>query len=81
MLRHWRSIGLAAGAVKPVATGYDPRRPQDSDAAALLSALGRPVDAAAVEAMTPIRLGAPLSPDQAARREGAFISARSGPRA
>ncbi len=77
LLRHWRLQGLVAGAVKPVATGYDSERPRDSDAAALLSALGRPVDAAAVEAMTPIRLAAPLSPDQAARREQAFISARS----
>jgi dethiobiotin synthetase len=77
LLRHWRGIGLAAEAVKPVATGYDPERPQDSDAAALLRALGRPVTAEAVEAMTPIRLSEPLSPDQAARREGAFISARS----
>jgi dethiobiotin synthetase len=60
-----------------VASGYDPDRPQDSDAAALLRALGRPVTAQTVEAMTPIRLREPLSPDQAARREGAFITAKS----
>jgi dethiobiotin synthetase len=77
LLRHWRSRGLEAQSVKPVATGYDPARPADSDAAALLKALGRPVDAAAVETMTPIRFRAALSPDQAARREGGFISARS----
>jgi len=77
LLRHWRARGLAAEAVKPVATGYDPARPEDSDAAALLTALGRPVTAEAVEAMTPIRFRAPLSPDQAARREGGFISARA----
>ncbi|MGZ3401614.1 MAG: dethiobiotin synthase [Caulobacteraceae bacterium] len=77
LLRHWRSRGLVAEAVKPVATGYDPQRPEDSDAAALLRALGRPVDGPAVEAMTPIRFRAALSPDQAARREGAWISARS----
>jgi dethiobiotin synthetase len=77
LLRHWRLKGLEPRAVKPVATGYDPARPEDSDAAALLTALGRPVDAAAVAAMTPVRLRAPLSPDQAARREGAWISARS----
>ena len=77
LLRHWRLEGLAAEAVKPVATGFDPERPEDSDAAALLKALGRPVDLKAVLAMTPIRFRAPLSPDQAARREGGWISARS----
>src|ERR1700749_864360 len=77
LLRRWRLSGLEAGAVKPVATGYDPARPEDSDAAALLRALGRGPGARAVEAMTPIRFRAPRSPDQAARREGAWISARS----
>ena len=77
LLHHWRGRGLLAEAVKPVATGYDPQRPQDSDAAALLSALGRPIDAATVQAMTPIRFRAALSPDQAARREGARVSAGS----
>ena len=77
LLAHWRRVGLAPEAVKPVATGYDPGRPEDSDAAALLAALGRPVSAGTVEAMTPIRLRAPLSPDQAARREGVRVSARS----
>jgi dethiobiotin synthetase len=59
-----------------VASGYDARRPEDSDAAALLTALGQPVDAARVEAMTPFRLRAPLSPDQAAAREGVRLSAQ-----
>lgn len=77
LLRHWRLAGLEPEAVKPVASGYDPTHPEDSDAAALLQALGRPVTAETVEAMTPVRLREPLSPDQAAKREGAFISARS----
>ena len=77
LLRHWRGQGLTPEAVKPVASGYDPARPHDSDAASLLAALGRPVDAAGVEAMTPVRLIAPLSPDQAARREGIALSAQS----
>lgn len=76
LLRYWRIHGLKPDAVKPVATGYDPARPQDSDAAALLIALGRPVDAEHVQAMTPFRFLAPLSPDQAARRQGAWLSAR-----
>lgn len=77
LLRHWRGRGLLPEAVKPVGTGYDPAHPEDSDAAALLAALGRPIDAASVEAMTPVRLRAPLSPDQAARREGVSITAAS----
>jgi dethiobiotin synthetase len=77
LLRHWRLAGLEPEAIKPVASGYDPARPEDSDAAALLKALGRPVTPEAVEAMTPIRLREPLSPDQAAARVGAFVSARS----
>jgi dethiobiotin synthetase len=77
LLRHWRLKGLEPEAVKPVATGYDPARPEDSDAAALLEALGRPVNRASVEAMTPIRLRAPLSPAQAARQECCVIPARS----
>jgi dethiobiotin synthetase len=77
LLRHWRLNGLEPEAVKPVASGYDPARPEDSDAAALLEALGRPVTAETVAAMTPVRLRTPLSPDQAARREGVSISARS----
>jgi dethiobiotin synthetase len=75
-LRHWRLHGLQPGAVKPVATGYDPDRPLDSDAAVLLGALGRRVDADRVAAMTPFRFRAPLSPDQAARRESAHLSAQ-----
>ena len=76
LLRHWRLAGLEPEAVKPVATGYDPERPEDSDGAALLKALGRPADAVHVEAITPNRFRAPLSPDQAARREGGWLSAR-----
>jgi dethiobiotin synthetase len=74
LLRFWRQSGLDAGALKPLASGYDPAAPQDSDAAVLLAALGRPVDAAHVEAITPFRLRAPLSPDQAAAREGVRLS-------
>jgi dethiobiotin synthetase len=77
LLGHWRARGLAPEAVKPVATGYHPAHPEDSDAAALLRALGRPVSRETVEAMTPIRFRAALSPDQAARREGARATAES----
>ncbi len=74
LLKLWRWQGLNPAGLKPVASGYDPRRPQDSDAAAMLAALGKPVDTGNVEAMTPIRLRAPLSPDQAAALEGVRLS-------
>lgn len=77
LLRFWRRSGLLPAAIKPVASGYDPRALQDTDAAALLDALGRPLDAAQVEAITPFRLRAPLSPDQAAAREGVRLSAKA----
>jgi dethiobiotin synthetase len=76
LLRFWRSEGLDPAAVKPVASGYDVREPEASDAAALLAGLGQPVDAAHVEAITPFRLRAPLSPDQAAALEGVRLSAK-----
>ncbi len=75
LLSYWRAQGLRPAAVKPVATGYNPARPEDSDGAALLAGLGRFATRQAVEAITPFRFAAPLSPDQAARREGARLTA------
>ena len=75
LLSHWRAQGLRPAAVKPVATGYNPARPEDSDGAALLAGLGRFATRQAVEAITPFRFAAPLSPDQAARRQGARLTA------
>jgi dethiobiotin synthetase len=75
LLRAWRELHLEPAAIKPVASGYDPDAPRDSDAAVLLAALGEPVDRAHVEAITPFRLRAPLSPDQAAALEGVRLSA------
>lgn len=59
--------------VKPVASGFDPAAPEASDAARLLSAQGRAADAAAIDAVSPWRFRAPLSPDMAAAREGKQI--------
>jgi dethiobiotin synthetase len=59
LLRWWTARGWKPEALKPVASGYDPSAPRDSDGAALLEALGRPVDAAGVEAIMPLRFAAP----------------------
>ena len=77
LLRFWRASGLGPAAFKPVLSGYDEAQPQGSDPAVLLQALGLPVGAAQIEAIAPFRLRDPLSPDQAAAREGRALSAQA----
>ncbi len=73
LIRDWRAKGLAVRALKPIASGYDPARPEESDAAALLAAMDEEVTAAAIARICPWRFKAPLSPDMAAAREGKQI--------
>ena len=73
LLRHWRAQGLSPAAFKPVLSGFDPARPEASDAGALLAALGREVSTTELDAIAPWRFAAPLSPDMAAAREGRSI--------
>jgi dethiobiotin synthetase len=73
LLRTGRTVGV----FKPVASGYDPARPEESDAGRLLGALGRPLTADNVAAICPLRFAAPLSPPAAARREGLTLSLES----
>ena len=68
LIRHWRAAGHAVAAFKPVVSGFDPAAAAASDPGVLLAALGRPV--ADIEALSPWRFAAPLSPDIAAAREG-----------
>jgi len=70
LIRYWRGLGLGVHALKPVVSGYDPADITASDPGAILSALGRPLDAEQVHRIAPFRFMAPLSPDMAARREG-----------
>lgn len=65
--------GTAVDAFKPVISGYDPATPADSDAGVLLAALGRPITAETIEAMSPFRYAAPMSPPLAAAREDKTI--------
>jgi dethiobiotin synthetase len=73
--------------VKPIATGYDAGTGDTSDTARVILALRQAVTQKAIDATTPWRLAAPLSPDSAARRENrpipfqellAFCTERSG---
>jgi dethiobiotin synthetase len=74
LIRHLRGAGHPVHAIKPVVTGFDPDAWLDSDSAALLAALGRPISLPEVEHISPWRLKAPLSPDMAGRREGRTIA-------
>jgi len=65
--------GRRVTALKPVASGFDPARPAESDPGALLTALGEAATGEALDRIAPWRFRAPLSPDMAARREDRAI--------
>lgn len=70
LVRLLRSRGIAVSALKPVLSGFSPDRAADSDAGVLLAALGEAVTPDRLDAISPWRFAAPLSPDMAAAREG-----------
>ena len=65
-----RRRGRAVAAFKPLASGFDPARPETSDPGALLTALGESVSPAALDRIAPFRYRAALAPDMAAEAEG-----------
>lgn len=68
-----RERGAVPRVLKPLVTGFDAQAPDASDTGRLLEALGRPVTAAELDAASPWRFAAPLSPDRAAERERRHI--------
>jgi len=68
-----RAAGRSVRALKPIASGFDPERPADSDPGLLLAARDLPLSIENLDAVSPWRLRAPLSPDMAAAREGLEI--------
>jgi len=72
LLRHWRRQGLAARALKPVISGFA-MEDASTDSHRILAAMEQEADAASLEAISPWRFQAPLSPDVAAAREGRRI--------
>jgi dethiobiotin synthetase len=76
IVSHLRARGVEARALKPVASGYDARDARASDPGVLLAAMGLPVDARHLDAISPFRFAAPLAPDMAARREGRTLLMR-----
>ena len=59
--------------LKPVISGFDWAHIEETDTGLLIRSLGAAPSADAVEACSPWRFKAPLSPDMAARREGREI--------
>lgn len=60
-------------ALKPIVSGFDVSAPEESDTAQLLDALGMTLNTPNLDAVSPWRFAAPLSPDMASRREGRTI--------
>jgi dethiobiotin synthetase len=69
LLAELKSAGRRVQALKPVASGFDAAHPEHSDSALLLRAQGLELTAANLDAVSPWRFAAPLSPDMAASRE------------
>lgn len=65
-----RRAGRTVRALKPVISGYTEATRAKSDTAILLRSLETPISPEAIEAVSPWRFAAPLSPDMAASREG-----------
>lgn len=73
LLRLAMGKGAALSALKPVSSGFDRTQPETSDAGILLAALGKAINIASLDAISPWRYTAPLAPDLAARQEGKII--------
>jgi dethiobiotin synthetase len=73
LIRTLRAGGQNVSALKPIVSGFDETEPKGSDPALLLEALGRDVTPAELDAISPWRFKAPLSPDMAARQEDRSI--------
>jgi dethiobiotin synthetase len=69
LIAELKAAGRRVRALKPVASGFDAARPADGDTGELLRALTLEPTAANLDAVSPWRFAAPLSPDMAAARE------------
>jgi dethiobiotin synthetase len=69
LIHHIRDQERMVDAVKPVVSGFLPRKAATSDPGLLLTALGRSATMAEIALISPWRFAAPLSPDLAAQKE------------
>jgi dethiobiotin synthetase len=74
MCRELFARGKSVAAYKPVISDFDSSDFGGSDSAILLQSIGKKVSMANIEAISPWRFKAPLSPDMAARRENREIN-------
>lgn len=77
LIRGWRAAGLKVRVLKPVLSGVDlddPATWADSDPGRLLAAAEQPLTRETLRAACPYFFRAPLSPDQAAAREGRSLA-------
>jgi dethiobiotin synthetase len=73
IIRALRRAGRPVDALKPIISGFDMQLAAVSDSSRLLTALGRNLKTTEIDAISPWRFKAPLSPDMASRLEGASI--------
>jgi len=73
LIHQLRGLGRTVSAVKPLLSGFDEADVAGTDTGIILTALGRALDPANIDAVTPWRFKAALSPDMAAEREGRSI--------
>src|SRR5512147_418381 len=73
LIHELTAAGYRVRALKPVASGFDAANPDAGDTGALLRAQGLERNAANLDAVSPWRFSAPLSPDMAAAREGRAV--------
>lgn len=66
--------GRRVGVLKPVVSGFDPDDWGESDPGRLLRALGLAPTESLLDAVSPLRFRAPLSPPMAARAEGRSLA-------
>lgn len=73
LIRQLRAKAKSVRALKPLITGYTDEAAPQSDTRHLLDALGLPMNAQNIAAISPWRFEAPLSPNMAAQREARQI--------
>jgi dethiobiotin synthetase len=73
MVKELRARGRTVDALKPIISGFDPQTAHMSDTGRLIAALGRALTPKQIAQVSPFRFRAPLSPDHAARLEGAGL--------
>ncbi|MGE3624543.1 MAG: dethiobiotin synthase [Bdellovibrionales bacterium] len=69
LLHQAKALGRSVVAYKPVMSGFDVEQRELSDTGRILKSLGKPLDDAHIDHVSPWRFTAPLAPSMAARME------------